>query len=191
MRSLTGEGDKLDKVEPVSGPAEEIKSTEARDAIAKTKSDKASGPSGVVSEMLKAAGAPGVQWVTRIVNGVIREGRIPADWTKSWLVNVYKGEGDALACGSYRGIKLLDQAVKILERVQEKRIRERVTLDEMQFGFQPGRGTIDAIFYRLTDTRKDSGEEKMSYGSGFCGSGKGVRQSAQGGFVVGFAGCGC
>jgi hypothetical protein len=50
-------------------------------------------------------------------------------------VNVYKGKGDALACGSYRGIKLLDQVMKILERVLEKRIRERVTLDEMQFGF--------------------------------------------------------
>ena len=36
--------------------------------------------------------------------------------------------------------------MKIIERVLEKRIRERVTLDEMQFGFRPGRGTIDAIF---------------------------------------------
>ena len=61
-------------------------------------------------------------------------------------MNVYKGKGDALACGSYRGIKLLDQVMKILERVLEKRIRERVTLDEMQFGFRPGRGTMDAIF---------------------------------------------
>ena len=61
-------------------------------------------------------------------------------------MNVYKGKGDALACGSYRGIKLLDQVIKILERVLEKIIMERVTLDEMQFGFRPGRGTIDVIF---------------------------------------------
>ena len=61
-------------------------------------------------------------------------------------IYVYKGKGDALECGSYRGIKLLDQVMKILERVLEKRIRDRVTLDEMQFGFRPGRGTIDAIF---------------------------------------------
>ena len=138
--------DKLDKVEPVSGPAEEIKSSEVREEIAKSKSDKASGPSGVVSEMLRAAGEPGMQWVTSIFNDVIREGKIPTDWSKSWLVNVYKGKGDALACGSYRGIKLLDQVMKILQRVVEKRIRERVTLDEIQFGCRPGRGTIDAIF---------------------------------------------
>ena len=129
----------------MSGLAEEIKCTEVREAIAKSKSDKASGPSGVVSEMLKAAGEPGVQWVTSIFNSVIREGKILAVWRKSWLVNVYKGKGDALACGSYSGLKLLDQVMKILERVLEKRIRERVTLDEMQFGFRPGRGTIDAI----------------------------------------------
>ena len=36
--------------------------------------------------------------------------------------------------------------MKILDRVMEKRIMERVTLDEMQFGFRLGRGTIDAIF---------------------------------------------
>ena len=92
-----------------------------REAIAKSKSDRACGPSGVASEMLKVAGEPGVQWVTSIFNGVIREGKILTDWRKSWLVNVYKGKGDALACGSYREIKLLDQVMKILERVLEKK----------------------------------------------------------------------
>ena len=47
-------------LDPVSGPAEEIKASEVREAIAKSKSDKVSGPSGVVlSEMLKAAGESG------------------------------------------------------------------------------------------------------------------------------------
>ena len=87
-----------------------------------------------------------MQWVTDIFNGVIREGKIPSDWKKSWLVNVYKGKGDDLECGSYKGIKLLDQVMKIFERVLEKKIRARVTLNEMQFGFMPGRGTTDAIF---------------------------------------------
>ena len=40
-------------------------------------------------------------------------------WTKSWLVNVYKRRGNILACGSYRGIKLMDQAMAILERLIE------------------------------------------------------------------------
>ena len=61
-------------------------------------------------------------------------------------VCVYKGKGDALDCGSYRGIKLLDQMMKVFERVLEMRLRDRVKIDDMQFGFCPGKGTIDAIF---------------------------------------------
>ena len=81
--------DKLDKVDPLSGPAEEIKSSEVREAIAKSKCNKASGPSGIVSEMLRAAGESGVQWKTNILNVAIREGRIPSDWKKR-LLHVYK-----------------------------------------------------------------------------------------------------
>ena len=73
-------------------------------------------------------------------------GKIPDDWRKSLIVSVYKGKGDALECGSYRGIKLLDQVMKVFERVIERRVRDRVSLDDMQFGFRPGRGTTDAIF---------------------------------------------
>jgi hypothetical protein len=62
------------------------------------------------------------------------------------MINVYKGKGDALECGSYRGIKLLDQVMKIFERVIERKMRNVVSLDDMQFGFRPGRGTTDAIF---------------------------------------------
>ena len=53
---------------------------------------------------------------------------------------MYKGKGDALECGSYRGIKLLDQVMKVMERVIEKRIRSRVQLDEMQFWIQTRKG---------------------------------------------------
>ena len=36
--------------------------------------------------------------------------------------------------------------MKVVERIVEGFIRERVTIDNMQFGFMPGRGTTDAIF---------------------------------------------
>ena len=41
---------------------------------------------------------------------------------------------------------LLEQPMKVLERVLEKRIRCQVSTDNMQFGFMPGKGTTDAIF---------------------------------------------
>ena len=107
-------------MDKVCGPAEIISCNEVKSAITKTKSGKTAGPSGVVAEMLRASGDVGVQWVTDLCNNIVQEGEIPSDWRKSWIVNVYKGKGDALECGSYRGIKLLDHVMKVLERVIEK-----------------------------------------------------------------------
>ena len=36
--------------------------------------------------------------------------------------------------------------MKIVERVLKKRIRTLVNLNKMQFGFMPGKRTVDAIF---------------------------------------------
>ena len=100
----------------------------------------------MVAEMLRASGDIGVQWVTDLCNKIVQEGKIPSDWRKSWIVKVYKGKGDALECGSYRGINLLDHVMKVLERVIEKRMRSKMSVNDMQFGFRPGRETTDAIF---------------------------------------------
>jgi len=107
---------------------------------------KAAGSSGVVTEMLKSAGENGIRWMTDLFNQIVSEGKIPTDWRKSCIVTVYKGKGDALDCGSYRGIKLLDHAMKVFEMIFEKRVRSQVELDDMQFRFSPGKGTTDAIF---------------------------------------------
>ena len=59
-------------------------------AIAKAKSGMATGPNGVMADMLKVSGTEGMEWVTEVCNAVVRDGRIPSDWTKSWMVTVYK-----------------------------------------------------------------------------------------------------
>ena len=48
-------------------------------------------------------------------------------------------------CGSHR-VKLLEHGMKIIERVLETRIRALIDFDEAQFGFMPGKGTIEALF---------------------------------------------
>src|SRR5258706_323076 len=93
----------LEEAKPVNGSAELITVEEERAATAKAKAGKAAGPSGLVSEMLTASGEAAALWMTDIFNAIVREGHIPADWKKSWMVNVYKGKGDALQCGSYTG----------------------------------------------------------------------------------------
>ena len=72
-----------------------------------------------------------ISWLTDLFNAIVKEGSIPADWKKSWMVSVYKGKGDALDCVSYRGIRLLDQMMKVFERVIERKMMNLVSLDDM------------------------------------------------------------
>ena len=51
-----------------------------------------------------------------------------------------------MSCGAYRGVKLLEHAIKIVEKVLERIMRHMVKVHEMQFGFIPGKGSIDAVF---------------------------------------------
>ena len=51
------------------------------------------------------------------------------------MVPVFKGKRDAMSCGAHRGVKLLEHAMKIVEKVLERIMRRTVKVDEIQFGF--------------------------------------------------------
>ena len=51
-----------------------------------------------------------------------------------------------MECGSYRGIKLLEHAMKVAERIFKHRIRQQIEIDDTQFEFMRGKGTTNAIF---------------------------------------------
>jgi hypothetical protein len=70
-------------VNVASGPREWITTSEVGATIAKSKSGKAAGPSGIVVEMLKASGEDGVQWASDVCNKVLSDGCIPEDWSRS------------------------------------------------------------------------------------------------------------
>ena len=107
---------------------------------------KAAGPSGIVAEMLKPVWEAGTVEVRDLTEDIILEGCIPTGWQEGFIVNLYKGKEDALNRGNYRGLKLTEQVMMVLERVVEGLIRQRVEIDEMQCGFMSGCGTTDAIF---------------------------------------------
>ena len=85
---------------------------------------------------------------------------IPKDWKRSSLVPVYKGRRDVLYYGNDRGIKLLEDGLKIYERILDKRLRQQVDIDETQFGFMQGKGNLGAFFI-LTQR-----QEKILEGNG-------------------------
>ena len=55
------------------------------------------------------------------------------------LVLIYKSKGNVMNCESNGGIRLLEHAMKIIERVLEKNITKYSKYDELQFGFMLGK----------------------------------------------------
>ena len=53
--------------------------------------------------------------------------------------------------------------MKVPERVLEKRIRYQVSIDNMQFGFMPGKRTTDAIFIMRQVQEKHQTKKKRMY----------------------------
>ena len=131
---------------PVVGPPPPITDKMVTKAPAKMKSCKSAGPSGIIVKMLKPAGGKGIDLLRELIISVMKHGKIPEDWEMSFILNLYKGKGDDLNRGNYRGMKLTEHVMKVMERIVVGMIREMIAIDEMQFAFVPGRGTTNAIF---------------------------------------------
>ena len=56
--------------------------------------------------MLKPVGEAGAAEVRDPIEDIISEGCIPIDWQESYIVNLYKGKGDALNRGNYNGFEI-------------------------------------------------------------------------------------
>ena len=137
--------DHLSHQSPVEGTPIPITDM-VKKAISQMKAGKAPGPSRIAVEMIRAAGDMGASMIRDLAVAIIRDGKVPSDWEQSFIICLYKGKGDALERGNYRGLKLTEQVMKILERIVDGLIRQLVSIDDSQFGFVPGRGTTDAIF---------------------------------------------
>ena len=72
-------------------------------------------------------------------------GVIPTNWEENLILNLYKGKSEAIDHGNYHSLKLRNQVMKLLERVLDFYVCEMVNLNDMQFSFEPGRGTTDTI----------------------------------------------
>ena len=88
----------------------------------------------------------------RLLNVCMQEGRIPKEWRMGLIVPIWKKTGDVHNPGKYRGITLLSQALTLLERGLDARIRRRVegVFGEEQQVFMKGRSR---------NSRRDVGPE--------------------------------
>ena len=133
------------EADKLNGPIQHFLMEEVEKALGSMKHGKASGPSGIVKEHLVGS-HHGKQTILEIANNILDGKDMPNDWRTSTIVPIYKKKGSVMECGSYRGVKLLEHGMKVVERLLERRLRNIVEIDKMQFGFMPGKGTIDAIY---------------------------------------------
>lgn len=136
----------FEEAPPVLGPIKEIGIGEVEAALQGMQQGKAAGPSGVTSDLMKAAGDQALQKLVCILNARLLEESSPTEWRVSYTIPLYKGKGDPLKCNSYRGLRLLEHGMKLWEKVLAGRLRQIVCISEGQFGFMGGRSTIDAIY---------------------------------------------
>ena len=138
--------DDLSVADPVLGRPPLVTREMAEKSISKMKLGKVPGPSGVVTEVLKASSDVCCEMIADLTNSIIRDNTMPSEWNDSIIISLYKGKGEALDRGNYRGLKLIQHILDVMERIFEDFIRNIVNIDDMQFGFMHGRGTKDAIF---------------------------------------------
>jgi hypothetical protein len=75
-----------------------------------------------------------------------RSNKMPDEWRQSILVPILKNKGGVQSCTNYRGVKLMSHTMKLWERIIKHRLRGVTNVTENQFGFMPGRSTMEAIF---------------------------------------------
>ncbi|KAL5131500.1 LINE-1 retrotransposable element ORF2 protein [Glycine soja] len=123
-----------------------IQKQEVKEALKRMSNGKAVGPDNIPIEVWKTLGDRGLEWLTELFNEIMRSKRMPEEWRRSTLVSIYKNKGDIQNCANYRGIKLMSHTMKLWERVIERRLRKETQVTENQFGFMPGRSTMEAIY---------------------------------------------
>ena len=130
----------------VEGPVVCVCREEVLQALDEIKTAKSPAPSEVSLELVAASGGVGIQVMAEICLKVLHGFGMPAEWALCIVVPIFKGKGDISNCSCYRAMKLLEHGMNLVERVLENRLRRIVSVDEIQFGILPDRGTIDDVF---------------------------------------------
>ena len=124
----------------------EIMEAEVDAAIKALRFRKAAGRDGICAELLKFMGERGLKELTFLCQSIYNTGYIPKDLTQSVFITLPKKPG-ATNCSDFRTISIMSQVTKVLLKIVQERIREKVefVLAEDQFGFRKGKGTREAV----------------------------------------------
>ena len=94
--------------------------SEVLKAIKVMKTGRAAGLSEVNIEMINASGQVGVEVMTELCQKVLDGAGMPDEWKTSVMLSIFKRKGDLKELCFYRGVKLLEHGMKVVERVLKR-----------------------------------------------------------------------
>lgn len=120
---------------------------ELKNVISQLKTGKAAGPDRILNEVIKYSYPVLSNSLLKIFNLILKAGKYPAGWKKSFIVAIYKS-GDRNDPNNYRGISLSNCLTKIFNAILNNRLTNIVNsrLSKNQFGFRENHRTSDSIF---------------------------------------------
>ena len=120
--------EQLGEVPAVEGPVQEISREEVQKATEceEGKSSRMLRPADRLDQTPTQVRESGVDMMHEILKRVWEEEQMPEEWEKSEIVPIYKQKGDPLEFGNFRGIKLLEHAMKMFEKILERRLRKLI-----------------------------------------------------------------
>ena len=112
---------------------------ELKAAVKSMKTQKAQGPGGIPSEILKLVAEVSTQTLLNMYNTCLKTGIFPKRWKMHKLVLISKGKGDPDIAAGNRPLCMPDTAEKVLEKLIRLRLQAAIqaggNLSDMQFGF--------------------------------------------------------
>jgi hypothetical protein len=123
-----------------------IQESEVKEVFKKIKIDKVLGPDDIPIEIWRCLGDIAIVWLTKLFNIIFQFNKMHDEWKRSILIPIFNNKGDIQSCTNYRRIKLMSHTMKLWERVIEHRLRKLITISKNQFGFIPGKSSMEAIF---------------------------------------------
>lgn len=129
-----------------------VTTEEIKHELDKLDGEKASGPDGIPSLVLKSCSEALTLPLSKIFAQSLDEGKLPSEWKKATVTPIFK-KGSRKKAENYRPISLTSQCCKVFERMVKKRLEEHLTshnlLTDHQHGFMRKRSCLTNLFETL------------------------------------------
>ena len=127
MSKIMNEENELDQIadaDAVDGPIERVMRDEIMEKFKYLTIGKVPGPTEAYTEMILASGDVGITVVIELCHRILDRKGLPDDWSTSVVITIFKGKGHIMNCGMHRGVRLLEDVMKIVEKI-EKNFNDR------------------------------------------------------------------